>query len=169
MANVKMISRKLSWLALFIALSAVGASIKVPAIVGSVAFDAFPALLAGAILGGGAGVTVGLLGHLLSALLSGFPLGPLHILIGLEMAALVYMFTVLFKNNHRVSAGILFILGNTFAAPLPFIFLMDMGFYLAMVPSLLVGSMFNTVLSLIAIPRLTALFKQKNLNREVKM
>lgn len=169
MVNVKMKSRMLSLLALFSALSAVGAAIKIPAIVGSVAFDVFPALIAAALLGSGAGAIVGALGHLLSALIVGFPLGPLHVLIAIEMAALVFIFAVLYKRNKKISASILFILANSFAAPLPFIFLMNKAFYVAIVPSLLIGSIINTVIALVAIPRLKALVKQDLIKKDVKL
>ncbi|WP_419887997.1 ECF transporter S component [Neobacillus niacini] len=162
-------SRMLSLLALFSALSAVGAAIKIPAIVGSVAFDVFPALLAAALLGSGAGAIVGALGHLLSALISGFPLGPMHLLIAIEMALLVYIFGVLYKKNKKGTASILFVLANTFAAPLPFIFIMNIAFYTALVPSLLIGSIINTVIALVAIPRLRTLVKPDILNHDVKL
>ncbi|WP_045515696.1 ECF transporter S component [Neobacillus niacini] len=162
-------SRMLSLLALFSALSAVGAAIKIPAIVGSVAFDVFPALIAAALLGSGAGAIVGALGHLLSALIVGFPLGPMHVLIAIEMAALVFIFAVLYKRNKKISASILFILANSFAAPLPFIFLMNKAFYVAIVPSLLIGSIINTVIALVAIPRLKALVKQDLIKKDVKL
>lgn len=42
--------RKMSLIALFIALSVIGAAIKIPAIIGSIALDVFPAILAGAFL-----------------------------------------------------------------------------------------------------------------------
>jgi uncharacterized membrane protein len=169
MGNVKMKSRVLILLALFSALSAVGAGIKIPAIIGSVAFDVFPALLAAALLGSGAGAIVGALGHLLSALIAGFPLGPMHGLIAVEMAVLVYIFGVLYKKNKKIIASILFILANAFAAPLPFIFLMNIAFYVALVPSLLIGSIINTVIALVAIPRLKALVKQDLIKRDVKL
>jgi uncharacterized membrane protein len=169
MGNVKMKSRMLSLLALFSALSAVGAAIKIPAIVGSVAFDVFPALLAAALLGSGAGAMVGALGHLLSALISGFPLGPMHLFIAIEMALLVFLFGVLYKKNKKGTASILFILANAFAAPLPFIILMSKAFYVALVPSLLIGSMINCVIALVAIPRLRALFKLDSINKDVKL
>ena len=38
-------TKKMSLLALFVALSIIGAMIKIPAVVGSVALDAFPALV----------------------------------------------------------------------------------------------------------------------------
>lgn len=162
--KVKMIS----WLAMLTALSAVGAAIKIPAIVGSVALDVFPALLAAAFFGGGAGAIVGAFGHLISAILGGFPLGPMHFLIAGEMAVLVWMFGVLYKHNKKVSASLLFILGNSFAAPLPFIFLMSKAFYLAIVPSLFIGSILNTVIALIVIPRLSGLVKHGFNKRDVK-
>jgi uncharacterized membrane protein len=169
MGNVKMKNRKLILLALFTALSAVGAAIKIPAPIGSVAFDVFPALLAAALLGSGAGAIVGALGHLLSALIAGFPLGPLHILIAIEMALLVFIFGVLYKKNKKGTASILFVLANAFAAPLPFIFIMNKAFYFALVPSLLVGSIVNTVIALVAIPRLKALVKQDLIEKDVKI
>jgi uncharacterized membrane protein len=159
--------KMLSWLAMLTALSVVGASIKIPAIVGSVALDVFPALLAAALFRGWAGALVGALGHLISALLAGFPLGPMHFLIAAEMAVLVLMFGAVYKNNKKVAASTLFILGNAFVAPFPFIFLMNIGFYWAIVPSLFIGSILNTVIALIVIPRLSAVGKIVG-NTEVK-
>lgn len=164
-----MTSRMLSLLALFSALSAVGAAIKIPAIVGSVAFDVFPALIAAALLGGGAGAIVGVLGHLLSALIAGFPLGPMHALIAIEMAILVWMFALVFKKGKKTTASIMFILANAFIAPLPFIFLMNPAFYLAIVPSLIIGSIINTGIALVAIPRLRFLVSQERIKRDIKL
>lgn len=153
-------SKKISLLALFIALSVVGASIKIPAIVGSVALDVFPALLAGAILGGGLGAIVGAAGHLVSALIGGMPLGPMHFLIALEMAVLVYLFGVYFSLGKKFRASFLFVIGNAIIAPIPFLFLMGTGFYMAIVPSLLMASLLNACIALFAIPRLQALRSQ---------
>lgn len=150
----KLTVKFLSWIAMFIALSAVGASIKIPAIIGSVALDAFPALLAAALLGGVPGAIVGALGHLLSALLGGFPLGPLHFVIAVEMAILCWLFGVMYGKNHKLLAGVVFVLLNTFAAPFPFIFLISKAFYISMLPSLAVGSILNAAIALILIPRL---------------
>ncbi|MCQ6279215.1 ECF transporter S component [Bacillus sp. EB600] len=160
--------KMLSLLALFIALSAVGAAIKIPAVVGSVALDASPALLAAALVGAGPGAVVGAFGHLLSALLSGFPLGPMHLLIAAEMAVLAWIFGVLYKNNKKIIAGLVFIFGNAFVAPIPFIFLMNIGFYISIVPSLLIGSIINTLISLVLIPRLSSLITPNVKNREIE-
>jgi uncharacterized membrane protein len=154
-----MTARKISILAFFIALSVVGAMIKVPAIIGSVALDAFPALLASAILGGGAGAIVGGLGHMASALIGGMPMGSLHFIVAIEMALLAFLFAYVYRKGKKVWASIIFVVGNAFIAPLPFILFFDLTFYFALLPSLLVGSLLNTVLALIAIPRLKSFFE----------
>jgi hypothetical protein len=154
----RMSVKKISLISLFIALSVAGASIKIPAIVSSVALDMVPALLAGVLLGGGPGALIALLGHLLSAFIGGMPLGPFHFMIALEMALLVWLFAIFYRKGKKVIASILFVLGNTFLAPLPFLFIMGSGFYIGMIPSLLIGSVFNTGLALILAPRLTSFF-----------
>ncbi|CAM3619626.1 ECF transporter S component [Cytobacillus oceanisediminis] len=147
-------SMRMATAGMLVALTAVGAAIKVPAIIGSVALDAFPALLAAVLLGGSGGAIVASIGHLISAMIGGMPLGPLHFLIAGEMALLAFVFGFLFRRGKRWQAGMLFVLGNAFAAPLPFIFLMGKAFYLAIVPSLFIGSVLNTAIAYIAIPRL---------------
>ncbi len=153
--------KKVSLISLFIALSVVGASIKIPAIVSSVALDMVPALAAGALLGSLPGALVALFGHLVSALIGGMPLGPFHFLIAVEMALLVWMFTVIYDKGKRILAGILFVIGNTFVSPLPFLFIMGSGFYIGMIPSLLIGAVLNTVLALLLAPRLASVFLHK--------
>lgn len=150
-------SMRMAMAGMLVALTAVGAAIKVPAIIGSVALDAFPALLAAVLLGGSGGAIVASIGHLISAMIGGMPLGPLHFLIAGEMALLAFVFGFLFRRGKRWQAGMLFVIGNAFAAPLPFIFLMGKAFYLAMVPSLFIGSILNTVIAYIVIPKLLKL------------
>jgi uncharacterized membrane protein len=164
----RMNGKIMSLLAMFTALSVVGASIKIPAIVGSVALDVFPALLAAALINSRGGAMVAAFGHLISALLVGFPLGPMHFLIAVEMALLVWFFGILNKNNKKILASAVFILSNSFAAPVPFIFLISKAFYFAIVPSLLIGSIINTGIALFAIPRLSFLVKQGLPKKEVK-
>jgi uncharacterized membrane protein len=160
--------RMISWMAILIALSVVGSSIKIPAVVGSVALDVFPAIIAAALFGKGPGAIVGAVGHLISAMLSGFPLGPMHLLIAAEMGILVWIFGALYKNNMKALASIIFIIGNAFIAPIPFIFIINKGFYLTIVPSLLIGSIINTVLALFAIPKLSYAVKHGVKKNEAK-
>lgn len=150
--SVKMNGRKISLLAVFIGLSVIGASIKIPAIIGSVALDVFPALLAAAFFGGGAGAIVAGVGHMISALLGGMPIGPLHIVVALEMAILAFLFAYTWKRKWLASA--VFVLGNTLLAPIPFIFIYDWAFYVALVPSLLLGSIVNIAVAFLLIPRM---------------
>lgn len=148
--------KRLSLLALFIALSAVGAEIKFPGMLKSVALDSFPAIVAGGLLGGAPGAVVGALGHLLSALFGGFPLGPMHLMIAAEMAVLVWLFAIFYRNNKKYMAGIFFIIGNAFVAPIPFIFIYGKMITFAMIPSLFISSAINTILAIVILPRLSS-------------
>ncbi|WP_347548482.1 ECF transporter S component [Pseudalkalibacillus hwajinpoensis] len=158
-----MSGKRASILAMFIALAVVGALIKIPAIVGSVALDAFPALVAAVLLGSRSGALIAGFGHLLSALIVGLPLGPLHLLVAAEMATLVWLFATLYEVNKRKWAVGTFFVGNAFAAPLPFLFMLGTGFYVALVPALVVGSVLNLGLAIVLIPRLSTIFEKKGL------
>lgn len=85
-------AKKISLFGIFLALAVVGASIKIPAVIASVALDMVPALIGAVVLGGRAGGCIAFFGHLLSALIGGMPLGPFHVLIAVEMAVLVWVF-----------------------------------------------------------------------------
>jgi len=150
---------KLTWMALLIALTVVGGSIKIPSAIGSVAFDSFPAVVAAVLLGGVPGAVVGGLGHMMSALIGGMQLGPLHFLVAAEMAILVWVFAFFYHKGSKWIASVLFVLGNTFAAPFPFIFIISKAFYISMVPSLLIASVINTALALLIAPRLVSIMK----------
>ncbi|WP_071396450.1 ECF transporter S component [Bacillus tuaregi] len=153
--------KRISLISLFIALSVVGASIKIPAVVSSVALDMVPALIAGALIGSLPGAFVALFGHLVSALIGGMPLGPFHFLIAVEMALLAWLFTEIYRKGKGILASILFVIGNTFLSPLPFLFIMGTGFYIGMIPSLLIGSLLNTILALLLSSRLANVFLHK--------
>src|SRR3954452_17819137 len=98
----KMSIKKMSLISLFIALSVAGASIKIPAIVSSVALDMVPALLAGVILGGGLGELIALLGHLLSAFIGGMLLVLVHDKIVVELAFIVSMSALFYRKCTKV-------------------------------------------------------------------
>lgn len=153
-----MSSKKLSLLALFIALSVIGASIKIPAIAGSIALDAFPALLASTLLGPTMGAIIAGFGHIVSALIAGMPLGPMHLTIALEMAVIVGCFSVIYQSGKKKFAGLFFVLSNSLLAPLPMLFLFGKGFYFALLPSLLIGASFNVIVALLFIPRFKNIF-----------
>ena len=77
-------TKKIVIMALLIAVSFVGANIK---IFGTIAFDSLPGFLAALLLGPWYGAAIGFLGHLLTAMTSGFPLSiPMHLVIAVTMA-----------------------------------------------------------------------------------
>ncbi len=63
---------------------------------GSIALDSAPAFLGAILLGPAVGAFLGVFGHLLSAMLAGFPLTlPVHLIIGVMMAACMFVFGLL--------------------------------------------------------------------------
>ena len=77
-------------MSLLLALTVIGGNIS---FLGSIALDSFPAFLGTLLLGPAAGAFLGGVGHLMSALFSGFPLTlPLHVFIAVMMAATMYFF-----------------------------------------------------------------------------
>ena len=97
--------------ALFIAVSFVGAHIRVFA---TIAFDSAPGFLAALLLGPLQGAVIGFLGHLLVALISGFPLSlPIHLTIALSMAITMVGFGYCYKalKNKVSEAAALIVTG----------------------------------------------------------
>ncbi|WP_414732637.1 ECF transporter S component [Acetobacterium carbinolicum] len=84
---MKINTRQLVFMALLIALSFVGAQLKV---FGTIAFDSLPAFLGTLLMGPLAGAIIAIIGHLLTALTSGFPMTlPVHLAIGLGMGLIM--------------------------------------------------------------------------------
>lgn len=128
-------------MAIFIALSAVGALIKIPSPTGTVALDAAPGYFA--VLGWGyaEGAIVIFLGHLFTSATVGFPLGiPIHLIIAVGMmvwAALLRFGTV---KVHPIVGIVLGIIGNGVLAPAMLIPIFGVGFFYALLLSLVVAS-----------------------------
>jgi hypothetical protein len=144
--------RKLTLTALFAALCAVGGFIKIPSGVGSLALDTVPALLAASflppVLVGAASMT----GHLASAMYAGFPLGPFHILIAIEMMIILYGFARLHKAGHHSSKWVFFVVANGLIAPLPFYFLVSPAFFAGAVLAILLATVMNAIVAAVAMP-----------------
>lgn len=84
---MKINTRQLVFMALLIALSFVGAQLKV---FGTIAFDSLPAFLGTLLMGPVAGAIIAIIGHLLTALTSGFPMTlPVHLAIALGMGLIM--------------------------------------------------------------------------------
>lgn len=87
--------KRLTLAAMLLALCVIGANVK---IMGSVAFDSAPAFLGAVLLGPWFGATLGLFGHLVSAVLTGFPLTlPIHLIIGVAMGICMLIFGLVRK------------------------------------------------------------------------
>jgi uncharacterized membrane protein len=164
-ANIKL--KKTLLTVMFISLSTVGAMIKIPAFIGSIALDSLPALVAAVMLGPIAGGITAGLGHILSSLLAGFPLGMFHVLISLEMFTLVMLFGYLYKKV-KVMSYVVMLIGNAFLAPLPFYFLISPSFYFTLLTPLLVGTIINLVGAYILIRKASPIFSRFVQTGEIK-
>lgn len=94
-------TRKMVLFGILLALCIIGANIK---ILGSIALDSFPAFFGALLLGPVAGAFLGVLGHLVSAILAGFPLSlPIHIVVAVMMALTMYVFGTIYLK--LISSG----------------------------------------------------------------
>ena len=83
-------------MSLLVAFSYLGSLIKIQ---GTIALDALPAYLGALLLGPLPGAVIGFMGHLLTAVTSGFPMTvPLHLFIALMMALTVGLFGLTAKK-----------------------------------------------------------------------
>ncbi|MGF7057491.1 ECF transporter S component [Brassicibacter mesophilus] len=101
---------RITYCGMLIALSAVGSLIKIQ---GTIAFDSMPGFFAALFLGPAAGALVAGLGHILTAVTSGFPLTvPMHIIVALEMALFGYLFGWIYIKSNGILASIAAIILN---------------------------------------------------------
>ncbi len=146
--------KKLTYSAIFIALSVVGGQIKV---LDTIAFDSMPAFLAGIVLGPVYGGVVGLIGHLVNALTSGFPFGILiHIIIAgcmfIAVAAFAYSYQVLSKRFKGLGKVVAAIIATVINGPLTLVLLTPLlgkELCLALVAPLSIVAAINVVLAIV--------------------
>ena len=143
MKNIK----TLTIMAMLIALSAIGSLIKV---FNTVAFDSMPGYFAALFLGGWQGALVISLGHMLTALTSGFPLSlPIHIYVAIQMAIYSYLFKLFYDRfNIYIGIAIATILNGPLAA-LSMVPIFGWGFFTALVIPLTVASFLNILLAVL--------------------
>jgi len=137
--------------ALFIAMSVIGAYIKIPnPVTSSIALDALPAYLSALVLGGIPGAAVGALGHLISAAAGGFPMSlPIHLLIATEMAIIMVIFSIIAKKINLIAALVAGIILNGVVSPAVLILIPGFGlpvFIGALLP-LIAASTVNVLVS----------------------
>ncbi len=101
---------KLVYISILIAISFIGSFIKIQ---GTIALDSMPGFFAALYLGPVAGAIVGGIGHLITAMFSGFPLTlPIHLIIVLAMGIVVYLFGIIYRRTNGTIACISGILLN---------------------------------------------------------
>lgn len=144
--------KQLTLTAMFAALCAIGGLLKIPLGIGSTALDSAPAIIAVAFLSPIHAGIAAMIGHIASALYAGFPLGPFHLLIALEMLAIIYVFARLYQANYHIAKWIFFIIANGLLAPLPFYFIISPAFFVGAVPGILIATLFNAVIAAVVIP-----------------
>lgn len=136
-------AKKIALLALFVSLSAVGGMIKIPLGIASIALDSMPALVSVLFFSAPAAGIIAALGHLMSAMLGGFPLGPFHLLIAGEMLVAVWLFGKLHQAGWRRGKWIFFLAANGIVAALPFYYLLSPAFFYGAVPGLVIAAALN--------------------------
>lgn len=144
--------RRFTLTALFASLCAVGGLLKIPLGIGSTALDSTPALISAAFLPPLYAGIAALVGHTASAMYAGFPLGPFHVLIALEMFVIVLVFARLHKANCNVLKWVFFIIANGLLAPLPFYFLISPAFFLGALPGIFIATVVNAAIAVVAMP-----------------
>ena len=142
--------KRVAYMAVFIALSAVGALIKIPSPVGTIALDSAPGYFCGLAFGMVEGAGVIFLGHLLTAGVVGFPLGlPLHLFIGVQLAVWVLIFRWFFLRFGQIPAAIAAIFLNGVVSAFTMYFVGGMGAVMGVLPFLLAGSAVNVIIALL--------------------
>ncbi len=140
--------KRIARIAILVALSAVGAFIKLPSPTGTVALDSAPGFVAAAAFGPGEGALVGALGHMFSALITGFPLGlPVHLLVAAATLLWVAAFGLIARKiNIWVAAPVGVLLNGVGGAAL-LIPIYGFGIFATLVVPLLVGSTINVIIA----------------------
>lgn len=150
--------------ALISAICVIGSFIKVPGFITTAALDSAPAFLSVAFLPPLFSGIAGGLGHLASALTSGFPSGPLHIIIAIEMFIIVFIFNVLHKKGFNIIKWLFLIVANGILSAIPFYFIISPAFFIGAVPNLLVATVINAVISMLAMPIIAKVFNERKVS-----
>lgn len=139
-------AKRLSEIAIFSAISAIGAMIPIPSPVGSIALDSFPGYFMALWRGVVGGASVCALGHLLSSLRAGFPLGLMHIAIALLMAS-VGAVTAITKKKFGTVVGLSFGVAINTAGVVLAVPVLGWGIVPILLPILFVASAVNAIIA----------------------
>jgi hypothetical protein len=146
--GISMSIKKIVRIGIFIALSVIGAMIKIPSPTGTVALDSAPGYFSAAAVGGGEAALIIALGHLASSAIVGFPMSlPVHLLVAVQMAAFAFLFGFLVRRINGSLAVALTTIANGVLAPLTMVPMFGWGFFAAMLIPLMVASLVNILLA----------------------
>lgn len=149
--NDVLLVKRAAYIAIFIALSAVGAMIKIPSPVGTIGLDSAPGYFCALAFGYVEGAAVIFIGHLLTAGVVGFPLGlPLHFFIGLQMALWAILVRFIKQKLGLWPAVLTGVVLNGVVSAFTTVFIGGMGAVIGIMPFLIVGSLFNILVAAIA-------------------
>ncbi|MCL4407514.1 MAG: alpha-ribazole transporter [Thermotogae bacterium] len=141
-------TRKLTLMAIFIALSFVGSLIKIPSPLGDIGFDSTAGFTAVLYLGYIPGSIVTMLGYLIITASAGFPLGILTAGVALEMFFVAIAYRYFYRINKFLGITMATIL-NGIIAPLIVLPVGGWGLYIGLLPSLTIASVLNLATSTI--------------------
>ena len=144
--------KRISIMAVFIALSAVGALIKIPSPVGTIGLDSAPGFFSAIAFGSLEGAVIIALGHMLTAAVTGFPLTiPIHTFIALQMALWALSFRWVNKKLGLIAAVIACIVLNGVVSSFTMMLLGGgFGAVLGVMPFLIIGSAINVIIAAVA-------------------
>lgn len=143
--------KRVAYIAIFIALSAVGAMIKIPSPAGTIGLDSAPGYFSALAFGYIEGISVIFIGHLLTSGIFGFPLGlPLHIFIAIQMALWSICFRWVTKKFGIIAGSIIAVLLNGVVSAFTLVLVGGIGAALGVMPFLIAGSIINVVIAAIS-------------------
>ncbi|WP_144512034.1 ECF transporter S component [Bacillus sp. FJAT-22090] len=144
--------RLLTLAAMFAALSAIGAFVKIPVGINSAALDTVPALVSAAFLPPIYVGAASMIGHLSSSLYAGFPLGPLHLIIAAEMFLILFVYTKLHQAGRSILKWVFFIVANSLLATLPFYWIISPAFFVGALPGITIATVLNAGIAIMVSP-----------------
>lgn len=139
-------TKRITLMAIFIALSFVGSLIKIPSPLGDIGFDSAAGFTAVLYIGYVSGATVTMLGYLLISMGAGFPLGILTVAVAIEMFFIAIAYRYFYRINKFLGITVGVIL-NGIVAPLVVLPVGGLGLYVAILPSLTAASVLDLVTS----------------------
>lgn len=135
-------------IAILIALSGVGALVKIPSPTGTVALDSAPGFFVAIAFGPLEGMLVAGIGHIFTALTTGFPLSlPVHIFVAVQMAVYAYIFWLICKKINLVTGIIITTILNGLLSSAFMIPIGGPGMFASLLPSLTIGALINLLVA----------------------